>query len=162
MKMVLLGERKERFPHEGNTGTIKQHFKPWLLETVSMHVGHWVPPRGDPLGEDQGRKSEEDLEARLPEETLQGVGVGQSREARAGVLFGALLGKQGGIQKHGHYTPRGYAVFQGQHGEIQRLKEEPGSADLFFYIYKFIFVLVLNLPTYRITPSAHPIKCPPP
>ena len=27
--------------------------------------------------------------------------------------------------------------------------------------YKFIFLLVFNLPTYRITPSAHPIKCPP-
>ena len=26
--------------------------------------------------------------------------------------------------------------------------------------YKF-FLLVFNLPTYRITPSAHPIKCPP-
>ena len=31
----------------------------------------------------------------------------------------------------------------------------------FFLFYKFIFLLVFSLPTYRITPSAQPIKCPP-
>ena len=33
------------------------------------------------------------------------------------------------------------------------------TTSLFFYT--FIFLLVFNLPTYRITPSAHPVKCPP-
>ena len=30
----------------------------------------------------------------------------------------------------------------------------------FFYIYIYIFKLEFNLPTYSITPSAHPVKCP--
>ena len=45
--------------------------------------------------------------------------------------------------------------------KIQKLMYE-GEA-LYIYIFlnnKFIF-LVFNLPTYRITPSAHPVKCPP-
>ena len=30
-----------------------------------------------------------------------------------------------------------------------------------YFFNKLIFLLVFNLPTYRITPSAHPVKCPP-
>ena len=31
----------------------------------------------------------------------------------------------------------------------------------FFFLIKNLFLLVFNLPTYRITSSAHPVKCPP-